>query len=80
MAEELSVQTRTELRYLNIRPQLLSSGPKKIVARFSSIVKHYLERCLATNFCAQFLQDIATSKKFSDKMTPTLRKVSLSLK
>ena len=51
-----------------------AQGLKKSVTIFSSFVKHYLDPCLASNVCTQFMDDIAAGVIKFDQMIPVLRK------
>ena len=53
----------------------LAEGLNKSVTGFSSIVKHYLDRCPAANVCTQFMDDVAAGVSNFEEMIPAFRKI-----
>ena len=53
----------------------LAQGLNKSVTGFSSFVRSYLDSCLATNLCTQFVDDIGCGVETFEQMVPTLRQI-----
>ena len=76
MADDLSVQLLAfNFASRTFDYNCLAQGLNKSVTGFSSFVKHYLDPCLAANFCTQFMDDIAAGVTNFDEMIPALRKI-----
>ena len=77
MADDLSVQLLAfNFASRTFAYNCLAQGLNKSVTGFSSIVKHYLDPCLAANACSQFMDDIAAGLDKFDEMIPALRIIS----
>ena len=53
----------------------LAQGLSKSVTGFNSFVRSYLDSCLATNLCTQFMDDIGCGVETFEQMIPTLRQL-----
>ena len=75
MAADLSVQLLAfNFASRTFAYSCLAQGLKKSGTGYSSIVKHYLDFCLAANVCTQFMEDIAAGVNTFDEMIPAIRK------
>ena len=81
MADPLSVQLLSfnfaSRTYAYTR---LAQGLNKSVTGFSSIVRSYLDSCLAANLCTQFMDDIGCGVETFEQMIPTQRQIIDSLR
>ena len=50
-------------------------GLNKSVTGFSSFVRSYLDSCLATNLCTQFMDDVGCGVETFEQMVPTFRQL-----
>ena len=76
MADDLSVQLLGfNFASRTFAYNCLAQGLNKSATGFSSIVKLYLDPCLAANVCTQFMDDIAEGVNLFDEMIPALRKI-----
>ena len=53
----------------------LAQGLSKSMTGFSAFIHHYLDPCLAANFCTQYMDDIGSAVKNFDELIPNLRKI-----
>ena len=75
MAEDLSVRLLAyNFASRTFTYNCLAQGFDKSVTVFSSLVKPYLDPCLA-NVCTQFMEDIAAGVSIFDELIPVLRKI-----
>ena len=80
MAEDFSVQLLAyNFASRTFAYNCLAQDFDKSVTGFSSLVKHYLDTCLA-NVCTQFMDDIAAGVNIFDEMNPAVRKIFDSLR
>ena len=81
MADDLSVQLLAfNFASRTFAYNSLDKGLNKSVTGFISIVKLYLDPCLATNVSTQVMEDIAAEVSFFDEMIPALRTIFDSLR
>ena len=53
----------------------LAQDPSKSVTRFNSVIRHYLDPCLAADLSTQFMDDMGSAVNNFDELIPTLSKI-----
>ena len=76
MADDVSVQ----LLAINFASRTyaykcLAQGLNKSVTGFSSFIRHYLDPCLASGNCTQFMDDIGIAVTNFEQLVPSLREI-----
>ena len=78
MADDVSVQLLLELCFENFASRTyaykcLAQGLNKSVTGFSSFIRYYLNQCLASGNCTQFMDDIGNAVTNFEQLVPSLQ-------
>ena len=57
----------------------LAQGLNKSVTGLSSFIRHYLEPCLASGNCTQFMDDIGNAVTSFEQLVPSLRELIICI-
>ena len=78
MADDFSVQLLAfNFASRTYAYKCLAQGLNKSVTGFSSLIRHYLDPCLASANCTQFMEDIGNAVTNFDQLVPSLRIIYL---
>ena len=58
----------------------LAQGLNKSVTGFSSFIRHYLDPCLASGNCTQFMDDIGNAVTNFEQLVPSLREIFICIR
>ena len=76
MADDVSVQLLAfNFASRTYAYKCLAQGLNKSVTGFSSFIRHYLDPCLASGNCTQFMDDIGNSVTNFEQLVPSLREI-----
>ena len=76
MAEDVSVQLLAfNFASRTYAYKCLAQGLNKSVTGFSSFIRHYLDPCLASGNCTQFMDDIGNAVTNFEQLVPSLREI-----
>ena len=81
MADDVSVQLLAfNFASRTYAYKCLAQGLNKSVTGFSSFIKHYLNQCLASGNCTQFLDDIGNAVTNFEQLVPFLREIFICIR
>ena len=81
MADDVSVQLLAfNFASRTYAYKCLAQGLNKSVTGFSSFIRHYLDPCLASRNCTQFMDDIGNAVTNFEQLVPSLREIFICIR
>ena len=80
MADDVSVQLLAfNFASRTLAYKCLAQGLNKSVTEFSSFIRHYMDPCLASGNCTQFMDDIGNAVTNFEQLVPSLREIFICI-
>ena len=81
MAKDISVQLlAVHFVSISYEYKCLAQGLNKSVTRFSSFIRNYLDLCLASANCTQFIDEIGKAVTNFEQLVPSLRAIFMCIR